>query len=422
MCSEDFLHYVWQQKAYDIRHVQLMDGTPIEIIDVGTPNFDAGPDFFNAKVRIGDTLWAGNVEIHIKSSMWYDHKHDSNMAYNNVILHVVATYDTDVFRANGEKIPVFEMHIPDSIIQNYQKLQSSLHWIPCQDYLNRMDALTRIDLLDRMAYERLEAKTSIVETYFVETKGNWEETWYRSLIATWGMALNKTPFQLLAKQLPIKILLKHSSNILQLEALLFGQSGLLQIADSDEYVLQLKKEYAHLKRKYGLIPIASYLWKFARLRPSNFPSIRLAQLAALIHKHGSLLSLIVEDIDLTHFYNIFDVEVSPYWLTHYRLGSNSAIKKKNIGKNMLDLIIINAIAPFLFFYGTEHGRTDMKDISHNIIKNIPAENNRIIRKWAELGIHADNAFDSQALLQLFHFYCNKRKCMYCSWGHKLIQN
>jgi hypothetical protein len=424
MINEEFLHYVWRNRAFDHKFLKLTDGTKIDIINPGILNRDAGPDFFNAKIKIGDTLWAGNVEIHIKSSMWYHHNHHKDSAYSNIILHVVAEHDKDVYRNNieseNEKIPVFEMKIPENLFQNYQKLQAALTWIPCSEYFKQMDTITKVQLIDRMAYERLELKTSDIKNVFYETKSNWEETWYRTLISIWGLSLNRIPYQILAKQTPYKILLSHSNNVFELEALLLGQSGLLKIAENDVYVEKLKSEYKHLKNKYSLQPVDAYIWKFARMRPVNFPELRLAQLAALINKHGSMFSKLLLSKSINDYKTFFDINVSEYWLTHYRLGALAKSKTKNIGKSMLELIIINAVAPFMFFYGGEYNDEDTKDFAHNMIKNLNAENNRIMRKWDETGIEAENAFESQALLQLYHFYCNKRKCVSCIWGHKLL--
>ena len=421
MITEEFLHYVWQQKAYDVRHIKLADGSKLDIINPGTPNYDAGPDFFNAKIKIGDTIWAGNVEIHIKSSMWFEHKHQNNIAYDNIILHVVAEYDKPVFRKNGEEIPVFIMKIPVYLKNNYTNLQSSLTWIPCEPSLKKMDAITRSDLLDRMAYERLQSKTNDVSIFYNDTNGSWEETWYRTFIIAWGLKTNKIPFMLLSKQTPYSILRRHAHNLFQLEALLLGQAGLLQIADSDEYVEKLLKEYNHLQKKYSLQPIEAHLWKFARMRPSNFPSIRLMQLAALINKHPSMVSELTQSSNIGNIRDFFEVQVSTYWLNHYRPGIISVKRSKNIGRNMLDLIVINAVAPFMFFYGSEHQNYNMKEFAHSVISELLPENNRIIRKWKDIGLESTNAFETQALLQLYSKYCTKKRCVQCSWGHRLIQ-
>lgn len=422
MIKEEFLHYIWQHKVFDHKHLQLTNGTKIDIINPGLLNQDSGPDFFNAKVRIGDTLWAGNVEIHIKSSMWYEHNHHKDSAYSNIILHVVAEHDRDVYRNNGEKVPVFEMKIPSGLYNKYEKLHSSLNWIPCSEYIHQMDTLTRVSLLDRMAYERLEYKTNDIKKIFHENYCNWEETWFRTLISIWGLSLNKTPFQMLAKQTPYRILLQHANNLFELEALLLGQSGLLQIGNKDYYVEKLKNEYKHLKNKYSLQTIDPYLWKFARMRPVNFPDLRIAQLAALINKHGSMFSKLIDSRLFGNFKDFFSISVSEYWLNHYRLGTQTQKKSKQIGANMLDLITINAVAPFLFFYGNEHNDDDIKYSSHNLLKDLKPESNRITRKWEEVGICAENALESQALLQLYHFYCSKRKCVSCSYGHKLLNS
>ena len=291
--TEDFIHFIWKYSYFDSNSLFTTKGDKIEIIKLGEHNTNAGPDFFNAKIKIGDTLWVGNVEIHINSSDWIKHKHSLDNAYNNVILHVVLKYDIDINRQNGEIIPALELKYDINFEDRYHQLMKNKQWIPCQSYL---PAVNKFDIhfwLAKIAIERLHSKSSIIEEKLARNNNNWEESYYHKLARSFGMNVNSEPFELLAMSLPLLILAKHKNNLFQIESLLFGQAGFLnEIMPNELYYVKLQKEYIFLKKKYQLKAIEKHQWKFLRLRPSNFPTIRISQFANLIYKSTSLFLIL----------------------------------------------------------------------------------------------------------------------------------
>ena len=421
--KEDFLHYLWRLKKFDFTELQTTDGEQILILQPGTLNHNAGPDFINAKIQIGDTLWAGNVEMHLKSSEWLIHKHQTDKAYNNVILHVVLEEDKAIKRQTGEKIPCLELRkrVPLKLSTVYKKLIHNEYWIPCQHQLHGVKEITRELWLDRLMIERLEEKTQGIAQRFEANKQNWEETFYQMLSRNFGVKINAEAFELLAKSISILTLAKHKNNLFQLEALLFGQAGLLEKDFKDAYPQKLKTEYTHLRRKFDLTPIHATHWKFLRLRPANFPTIRIAQLAMLIFQSSHLFSKILAIQNVKEVENMFELSIANYWQTHYVFDKESIKRKKSLGKNTIHLFIINTIVPFLFFYGNKKGDEKYKDKAMQLLEELPAEKNSIIRKWEELAIHPKSAYQSQALLQLKNNYCNEKKCLSCSIGHAILK-
>lgn len=361
--KEDLLHYIWRTKRFEISSLQTTTGESIEIQDFGKHNPNAGPDFLNAKVKIGDTLWAGNVEMHINSSDWIKHQHNKDRAYDNVILHVVLEEDLTIYRGTGEVIPCLELRkkIPLRLANTYQKLKHNEHWIPCQHHFYEVNDMTKNMWLDRMMVERLELKTKMIELELARNNNDWEETFYWFLARNFGVKVNAEPFEWLAKSLPLKILAKHKNNLHQVEALLFGQAGLLNESLKDEYPQSLLKEYEFLKQKHRLQPIAGVSWKFMRLRPANFPTIRIAQFATLIHQSIHLFSKILEADTIEQIEQLFRVKLSDYWSTHYVFDKISTERNKSLGRSTIHLLIINTIAPFLFFYGSQRG-VDRKSV------------------------------------------------------------
>ena len=361
--KEDFLHYLWRLKKFDLSDLQTTAGEQIVIHEVGIPNNNAGPDFLNAKIKIGDTLWAGNVEMHLKSSEWLTHQHQTDTAYNNVILHVVLEEDQAIKRHTGEIIPCLELakRVPLKLSTIYKKLIHNEYWIPCQHQLHTVKEITRELWLDRLMVERLEQKTKAIATRFEANQQNWEETFYQMLARNFGLKVNSDPFELLAKSVSILTLAKHKNSLFQIEALLFGQAGLLDKDFEDEYPQKLQKEYEHLKRKYQLTPIPTTSWKFMRLRPANFPTVRLAQFAMLIFQSSHLFSKILAVQNVKEVENMFELSISNYWQTHYVFDKASTKRKKSLGKNTIHLFIINTIAPFLFYYGSQKGNEKYKD-------------------------------------------------------------
>ena len=390
----------------------------MESIDPGNPNTDAGPDFFIAKIKIDNTLWAGNIEIHSLSSDWVRHHHTTDKAYDNVILHVVNKADANVFRTNGDSVAQLELAVPDHNRINYDELLREKKWIPCADKIHQVPLFLVNDWKNSLLVERLEQKTEMIETLLSQSNNHWEEAFYVSMARSFGFGTNSEAFERLARSLPMSILAKHKDNIFQLEAMLFGQAGLLGNTVNDEYQLNLQKEYRFLQSKYQLKPIESSEWKLLRLRPDNFPHVRLSQFAALIHRSTKLFSKIIESDNLQVMRGLFICEVSDYWKKHFLFGKESSVSGKRLGSKSIDILLINTVVPFLFAYFKK--KNSDNDIALKLLELIPAEKNVIIRKWMELGIGAFSAFDSQALLQLKKKYCDEKKCLRCRIGHKVL--
>ncbi len=416
--KESILHYIWQFRLFPVQDLKTTDGQTVEIIDPGKPNTDAGPDFFNAKIKIDNTLWAGNIEIHSLSSDWVRHHHTTDKAYDNVILHVVNKADANVFRTNGDSVAQLELAVPDHIRINYDELLREKKWIPCADKIHQVPLFLVNDWKNSLLVERLEQKTEMIETLLSQSNNHWEEAFYVSMARSFGFGTNSEAFERLARSLPMSILAKHKDNIFQLEAMLFGQAGLLENTVNDEYQLNLQKEYRFLQSKYQLKPIESSEWKLLRLRPDNFPHVRLSQFAALIHRSTKLFSKIIESDNLQVMRGLFICEVSDYWKKHFLFGKESSVSGKRLGSKSVDILLINTVVPFLFAYFKK--KNSDNDIALKLLELIPAEKNVIIRKWMELGIGAFSAFDSQALLQLKKKYCDEKKCLRCRIGHKVL--
>jgi hypothetical protein len=421
MLKESILHYVWQNKLFVAHGLQTTDGEEVEIIDIGKYNTDAGPDFFNAKVKIGETLWAGNVEIHTRSTDWNKHNHQTDKAYDSVILHVVTEVDGDVYRIDGEKIPQIILKCPADIESNYEQLIHEQKWIPCAEKIAQIPSIFIQSWKNALLTERLEQKMSAIENLLTEKNQHWEEAFYITLARSFGFGTNSQAFESLAKSLPVSVLGKHKDSIFQLEALLFGQSGLLDNEKAtDEYASKLKQEYHFLQAKFGLVSMDASQWKLLRLRPDNFPHTRIAQFAALIHSSTKLFSKIVETPDIEYLKGLFSCEPSIYWKAHYLFGTESPLKNKKLGTLSVDSILINTVVPFLFCYATQKGNEELKGRAIEILEKMPSERNAIITGWHDVGIKSDSAYDSQALLQLKKQYCDQKKCLRCRIGHKVL--
>ncbi|MCB0569965.1 MAG: DUF2851 family protein [Phaeodactylibacter sp.] len=421
--KEDLLHYVWRMQRFSRTSLATTSNQAIEILQPGTYNTHSGPDFLNARIRIGDTLWAGNVEMHLKASDWFLHNHQADDAYNNVILHVVLEEDQPVPRGNGELIPCLEMkkRIPKKLAAHYLRLLHEASWIPCQAQLPEVHELTRNLWLGRLAAERLEHKAQALGQELKNNNENWEESFYQSLARSFGAKTNAEPMALLTHNTPLLLLAKHRSRLFQMEALLFGQSGLLQAAFEEEYPQSLQREYAFLQKKYRLTPLPAHSWKFMRLRPANFPTIRIAQLAALYYRSSNLFSKAMAAHDIRELENLFELKLSNYWWAHYAFDKASAWKPKALGKSTIHLIIINTIAPFLFLYGQRKGDTRFQEKALDLLEKLQPESNAIISRWRELGMPADSAFHTQALLQLKNEYCDHKRCLECAIGNAILQ-
>ena len=420
--SEEFLQFIWEHRLFDAHNFLTVKGERIEVVNPGTRNTDSGPDFFNAMVRLDDTLWVGNVEIHRSASDWLRHHHQADEAYDNTILHVVNDYDLAINRTNGEEIPAAELVYPSHLLENYRHLLASAAWIPCQDKFHSIDPFLLKIGFNRLMVERLQEKTSEISGRLAVNHNDWNETFYQFLARNFGFKINALPFELLAKSLPLGIIGKHADHLPAVEALLFGQSGLLnETLLGDDYFLGLREEYGFLFRKYNLRPVGGHLWKFLRLRPVNFPTVRIAQLAALLSRTKGLFSAITETGDLGKLTEIFDVSASPYWDTHYKFSYVSGKSVKHLGESAIHNIIINTVVPFLFVFGEQHNKPHLKDRALEWLDKLPAEENAIMNKWKELGVNPLSAFESQALLQLKNGYCKERKCLKCHVGNKLVR-
>lgn len=419
--KEEFLQFIWEQSLFDKTSLKTTDGKPVEIIAPGQHNTDSGPDFFNAKIRIGDTVWAGNVEIHQKASHWYLHHHNYDSAYENVILHVVEKNDSPVL-VKSHKLPTLEIRYSEALLKNYEDLLKSKKWIACEDKLATVDPFVLRFWFSSLMIERLHAKTGDILKSLEQNQNNWNETFYQLLARNFGMKTNSLPFELLAKSLPLQILSKHKDNLFQLEALLFGQSGLLnETLLGDDYFLALRDEYSFLHKKYKLNGLEGHLWKFLRLRPVNFPTVRIAQLAQLIHQSTALFSKILETEHPDELRRLFEVTASEYWDSHYNFNKPSRDRHpKKIGETAFNNLVINTIVPMLFVYGDQHLNQELKNRALLWLEKLAPEENQIIARWTGLGVEARSAFETQALIHLKHNYCEPKKCLHCQLGAKII--
>ena len=385
-------------------------GHPVEVINPGFRNQNAGPDYIEARIRIGEQLWAGQVEIHVRTSDWNRHRHQDDKAYQNVVLHVVYEHDRTV-----NEIPVLALqgHFSTSLYHQYEQFVTAQRWIACERQLSQIQPFTLNAWLERMAVERLEEKAKNVEKQLKATQFDWEETLYRLLMRYFGMKVNNEAFETLASLLPLKTLLKHADNLTQVEAMLLGCSGLLEKERDEDYPKLLKREFAVMRSKFNLLTMPAEQWKFMRMRPANFPTVRLAQLAQIIHRHGCLFSKIKEAESADEIKTLFDVQASEYWN-----ASNG--KPKHLGEGTADVLMINAVIPLLFCYGQFHKDLSYCDKTMRFLEALDAEDNAIIRHFNAIGIKADNAMKSQALLHLYNHYCHRKRCLECQIGNTIL--
>ena len=419
---EALLYYVWKYRLYDESRLCTTNGTPVSILDPGIRNTDAGPDFFNAKIKIGNELWAGNVEIHSDATDWEKHGHNQDPAYNSVVLHVVETAlctgknQTE----NGRIIPELILEIPDKVRQDYQYLISKEKPVACVDRLCEISPIYLADWLNALLIERLERKMNQLSVLLSESKMDWNTVFYITLCRNFGFGINSDAFEQLARSLPLKYLMKHKDSIMSMEALVFGQAGLLERDLEDDYYRKLQSEYDFLREKYKLKPVTGHMMKYARIRPGNFPHIKIAQLTALIQRQEFLFSTMLELEDTGELRQLFVSELHDYWQTHYHFGRDSITKVKKLGMESLDIIVINTIAPVLFIYGKLNGQPGLSERAVQLLEKINPEKNTITDLFRHAGVILTNAMESQALIQLKKEYCDKKKCMYCRIGHQLL--
>jgi hypothetical protein len=420
--KEDFLHYLWKHKKIITKNLKTTTGELVTIKNVGKHNHNTGPDFFNAQLEIGKQLWAGNLEIHIKSSDWYLHNHETDSNYDNVILHVVWEHDTEIFRKDNTQIPTLELkhYIAPEALNSYQKLFStSQKWINCENDFASIKEFTISNWLERLYFERLERKANNITLVLEQSTNNWEAVLFKMLAKNFGLKVNGEAFASIANAFDFSIIRKQQSKLLSIEALFFGQAELLNIDCQEPYYLELEKEYLFLKQKFNLSTVGVTPLQFFRLRPPNFPTIRLSQLANVYYKHQNVFSKLIEAKTLEDFYTLFTVETSLFWETHYTFDKASKATKKKLTKNFIDLLLINTIVPLKFSYARHLGKSIDEEILQ-LLQQIDSEKNSIVNKFNSLKKVSHSALDSQALIQLKTEYCDKNKCLQCAIGNQLL--
>ncbi len=420
--KEEFIAFLWNNCLLYPENLITIDGDKVNILHPGHINTNSGPDFFAAKIRIKDTIWVGNVEIHVFSSDWIKHGHHLDGAYDNIILHLVYSNDKTVCNSKGLTMPTLEIkdRFDPRLYKNYSALKLSANWIACQHSICQVDDLIIGNWLNRLLIERLERKTREVLQFYHYFSHDWENTCYYLLARNFGFKVNASPFSLLAQKTPRTILMKNRDKLEVLEAILFGQAGMLEATFSDPYPTKLKNEYKYQRIKHKLEPISKDLWRFARMRPVNFPTLRIAQFAMVLHQTGNLFRKIIEAESIEELNALFGVAASPYWNYHYRFDQPSTHVEKNIGTAALNNMIINTVVPILFIYGKETINNQLSDKAIQFLHALAPEDNLVIRKWKALGLAPHNAADTQALLELRKYFCISKRCLHCSIGYQII--
>ena len=421
--KEDFLHHVWQHKKFAVTQLQTTTGESIQILHSGQYLQLAGPDFFNAQIIIGNQKWAGNIEIHLKSSDWYLHNHEKDANYDSVILHVVWEHDTAIFRRDNLEIPTLELrnYVALTDVHKYQSLITQKSWIYCENDIKKVDDFIFKNWQERLYFDRLERKSEEIKQLLKDSNNDWEAVLFCLLAKSFGLNTNGALFLDMAKSIPFSVIRKESFAIENLETLFFGQANMLESSFQDCYPNKLQNDYNYLCHKYTISKSVFDKVEFFKHRPDNFPTIRLAQLAALYHKEHNLFSNIVNVSSISEIYTLFQIEVSDYWETHYNFDKKSVAKKKKMSHAFIDLIVMNTILPIRFAYEQSLHKEYSQEILE-LITTLPPEKNIIIDKFASIGILAENAFQSQSLLQLKKEYCDAKKCLQCAVGAFLLKN
>ena len=428
---EQLLHYVWKHKMLPLKELQTTDGRLVEVIDVGLHNHNAGPDFFNAKVKIGETLWVGNVEIHQRSSDWYLHGHDRDARYNNVVLHVVAVVDRDVQTQSGLWLPQLVISVPESVVANYRQLLATDQYPPCYHIIPDLNRLTIHSWMAALQTERLEQKTQAIIQRVELCNGSWEDAFFTTLARNYGFGVNGDAFELWAQNVPLNAVGKHRDDLFQIEAFFMGQAGLLSLeaiperyrdaARQEEYFNKLSNEYKYLAHKFSLTPMDPSIWRFLRMRPQNFPHVRISQLANLYYERRAGLSALLECESIEQLRQLLATHVTPYWETHYTFGSESTKSVKNMSASTMNLLIINTAIPMLFAVGRHRQKEELCDRAFDFLEQLGAERNHIITMWKECGLDVRTAGDSQALIQLKKEYCDRKDCLRCRFGFEYLK-
>ncbi len=428
---EQLLHYCWKHRLFPIAGLRTTAGEEVEVIDPGLHNGNAGPDFFNAKVRINGQMWVGNVEIHDKASDWFLHGHEKDAQYNNVVLHVVGNADTQAVTEDGVEPPQMVLGVPEHVRKNYEELLKTDDYPPCYKIIPSLSQIMKHSWMSALEMERLERKTDDIKRRAQQCQGSWEAAYFVTMARNYGFGINAEAMEQWALSVPLNDVAHHSDNIFQIEAIFMGQAGLLDPmsvperyrddALADEYLFKLSREYKYLAHKYSLTPIDFHLWRFLRLRPQNFPHIRISQLANLYYQHKANLSRLVDCKDIKSAEELLMTEVTEYWQTHYAFGRESKMSRKHLSGASLNLLLINTVVPMLFAYGRHKQEDSLSDRAFDFLEQLKAEDNHITRTWKDVGLAVDNAGDSQALIQLKNEYCDRRDCLRCRFGYEYLK-
>lgn len=427
---EELIHYCWKHKMFPLKPLATADGRDVEVIDPGLHNHNAGPDFFNAKVKIGGTLWVGNVEIHDKASDWFLHGHDKDERYNNVVLHVCGRIDAEAVTASGRRPPQMQLTVPREVSDHYDELLATEDYPPCYRIIPSLSRLAVHSWMSALQTERLEQKTEAIRRRVANAEGSWDAGYFVTLARNFGFGINGDAFEQWAQNIPLQQVGHHRDNLFQIEAIFLGQAGLLELdsiperyqqdALNEGYFSKLRNEYLYLAHKFGLKAMDYHQWRFLRLRPQNFPHIRISQLANLYYQRRAGLSVLAECETVKEAEEIFHTRVTPYWETHYTFGSASVKNMKSLSAGSLRLIMINTVVPMLFAYG-RHKRDDrLCDRAFDFLDELKAENNHIVKMWQQCGLTVENAGDSQALIQLKKEYCDRKDCLRCRFGYEYL--
>ncbi len=427
---EQLLHYVWKHRLFPLKLLQTTDHRPVEVIDVGLHNRNAGPDFFNAKVKIDGTLWVGNVEIHDRASDWFVHGHERDANYNNVVLHVVGVADGEAVTLDGNRPPQMELEVPQEVCDNYESLLNADTYPPCYQIIPSLSTLTIHSWMSALQMERLEQKTEAIRRRAQDAGGSWEQAYFVTLARNYGFGINGTAFEQWAQNVPLLQVDHHRDDLFQVETIFMGQAGLLTLdaiplryraaALQDAYYSRMVQEYNYLSHKFQLHPIDHKLWRWLRLRPQNFPHIRLSQLANLYFSRRAGLSNLIACTTLKEVEQLMQTTVSPYWLTHYTFGAESQEHGKALSRFSTNLLVINTVVPMLFAYGRHKQRENLEDRAFEFLELLKAEKNHIVTMWKKCGLEVKTAGDSQALIQLKNEYCDRRECLRCRIGYQYI--
>jgi hypothetical protein len=423
---ENLLHFIWEFQYFLKNDLTTIEGEPVSVLYQGLLNTNAGPDFSNARIKIGSVEWFGHVEIHVKSSEWNSHSHQSDKAYDNVVLHVVWQHDKKAFRSDGTEIPVIELknRIDHKLYDKYRDFINSSESIPCRFGLNRIPGIVKLSMLEKVLHERLQDKGEKVSAMLQQNNNDWEETAYQLLMQNFGFKLNNEPFLKLGKAIPYKVIRKHKHNLKQVEALLFGMAGLLDRDFKDSYPQELKKEFSFLSHKYALgeSKMEAFEWKFLRIRPANFPSVRIAQLASLLNHLPDVFSTLLEIQEPKQIHHMLTVSCSSYWNRHYVFEKDGEEKEKSLGQSGIENICINTIVPLMVAYALEKDDHTYIEKAVSILESLKPESNRITKLMGEAGFDYQHAFDTQAGIHLYNNYCKKKRCLDCTIGVDILKS